>query len=210
MSLPDDGAGPVGAAETPDDLRSLEETARFFDVSVPTVRTWIKDGCPVAEQGGNGRAYGLSLRAVADWRRGLAEAEAAEAERKRAADAQLGLELLGSGGMALQDAGAGAGMTPKQRAEWLRAEMDAAKLAVMRGELVRADDLRQAVADAFARCKARLRSMPDTLARNLGWDEAATLACLGQVDGALEDLANDLAGIARPAADADGPDHAAG
>lgn len=35
---------------------NLDDTARFFSVSVPTVKTWIFDGCPVLERGGAGRS----------------------------------------------------------------------------------------------------------------------------------------------------------
>jgi len=53
--------------ETREEIRGLEETARFFEVSVPTIKSWIVDGYAVKQKGGNGVAYQVELRKVAKW-----------------------------------------------------------------------------------------------------------------------------------------------
>ena len=41
---------------TPAVRLNLDDTAQFFSVSVPTVKTWIFEGCPALEHGGAGRS----------------------------------------------------------------------------------------------------------------------------------------------------------
>ena len=78
-------------------------------------------------------AYKFDLHKVAAWRRDRDDADAKAAEERRERDVQLKLELLGDD--ALADEGDGP-MTPRQRAEYLRAELDRVKLAKHRRELV--------------------------------------------------------------------------
>src|SRR5260221_9566135 len=89
----------VATGEAPDDLRNIEEAARFFDVTPPTVRAWIGDGCPVWRKGSNGVGYELSLRAIAGWRQGKADEADRAAIAKAEQSAQLALELLGADGL---------------------------------------------------------------------------------------------------------------
>lgn len=183
-------------------VRTLEETARFFDVSVPTVREWIAKGCPVVERGGNGRAYRVDLRAVHQWREAQREEERQAEQRKAQTDAQLRLELLG--GDELPDPETGDILTPKQRQEYLKAEVEKTKLAQQRRELVKAAEMGLAISQAFGELKQRLQVLPDELAKYHGWDEEQTAQALELVNEVLEDASNTLSQLTRPADGASG------
>jgi phage terminase Nu1 subunit (DNA packaging protein) len=174
------------------DLRTQEETARFFGVSVPTVKRWIADGCPVVEKGSNGVAYRLSLRAVADWRKAREEAERAAEEAKAAADAQLAMELLGGDAVAEPTAG----LSGRQKGELIRAELDAIRLGRERGELVRFEDARSHIARAGHQLTTAVRTLPDALAGEFGWSEEVTAKVVTYVDNVLNDFADALDGLA--------------
>lgn len=182
----------VAAAEASDaaaDLRGLAEAASFFGVSQPTLKRWIDAGAPVAERGSNGVSYRLSLRAIADWRRGQAEAETAEAEERAARDAQLRLELLGGTALTAGDAGAAA-LTPAQRAAALQEEVARTKLAQLRRELVPAEEEALALGETLAALKTRLRQIPDVAAPELGLDAAGMGRLAALIDDALAETAD--------------------
>lgn len=175
--------------ETTEEIRGLEETARFFSVTAPTVRDWIRKGCPVDQVGGNGVPYCLDLRKVAAWRREQSEADARAAQDRAERDAQLKLELLG--GDMLPD-GDGP-MTTAQRQQWLRAEIDKIRIAKERGELVNAAALRDAFVEPLALLRERLRNLPVVMARRFGWDDEVETVALEQIDDALTDLVDGIA-----------------
>ena len=179
------------------DIRSLGETAYFFGVSTPTVQSWRRDGCPVVEGGGHGVAYKFDLHKVAAWRHDRDDADAKAAEERVERDAQLKLELLGDA--ALADVGDGP-MTPKQRADYLRAELDRVKLAQFRRELVPADEIVEQMTDAQALARERIRGIPDAIAERLGLTEDDTAGIVELVDEILSDLADEMATISTAAA----------
>ncbi len=57
-------------ARTSRKTASLTKTqlAAAFDVSLPTIDAWLRRGCPVEQEGANGRAYKFSLPQVIKWR----------------------------------------------------------------------------------------------------------------------------------------------
>lgn len=187
------------APSAPDDLRNLEETARFFGVSVPTVRGWIAQDvnpCPVYQRGTNGVGYSLSLTAVAAWRRDVMAADQAEAERKAAQEAQLRLDLLGDGALSGKLDAAGAGpLSPRARGEAIQAELAATRLAQMRRELVEADQVQLALAGAFGRIGAYVRSLPERIERELGLADRDRVIIAGVVDEILHTVADELEGL---------------
>lgn len=175
-----------------DSLRNLDETAEFFEVSVPTLRDWIAGGCPVVEEGGQGRPYKLDLRQVHKWRLERNEAARRQAEERVAADAQLKLELLGADSLVVQ--ANTPSLSGRAHSELVRAELDRIALAERRGELVKAADVEATLREAFAACRDRLRTMPDQLAQRLGLADAIADAMLAEVDAALAELAALLQG----------------
>jgi hypothetical protein len=49
-------------------LASKAELADFFSVSLPTVDSWIRKGCPYEQKGSHGKPWVFDLAAVAKWR----------------------------------------------------------------------------------------------------------------------------------------------
>ena len=174
-------------------IRGLEETARFFKTTPPTVRSWIREGCPVKEEGGNGRPYELDLRAVAKWRSDRTAADAAEAEQRLADDDQLRFELLGDD--ALPDDIAGGPVSAKARKEALSAELDKVRLAKERRDLVNADDIRDRLVETFSTIRDRLMSLPDQMGRQLGLDDDQIAAGAQFIEDMLTDIADEVATV---------------
>ena len=178
----DAGAGRAAATSAPDVLVNLEAAAGFFNVSVPTFRKWIKEGCPVVQDGDRGVAWHISLRAVKAWRDRRAEEERAEEERRRAALAQLRLELLGD-----QVEETPAGLTARDRAAEIEAELKAIKLAREKGALVQVDDVRLALAVVFKALSEAIRAIPDRVGAELGLGEDVVGRMVLEVNAALDD-----------------------
>ncbi len=175
------------------ELRSLEETARFFDISVPTLRAWIKDGCPVDQHGGNGVAYRLDLLKVGAWRRSREQAQRQEAEQRAARDQQLRMDLLGSEALGANDETT---LTATARAAAMREELDRTKLAELRRELVSAADTKLLMAQVFGQLRMKIRNIPDELGDEFGLTEAQQEAMLDRIDEALTDIADSIEAIA--------------
>lgn len=175
------------------ELRSLEETARFFDISVPTLRAWIKDGCPVDQHGGNGVAYQLDLLKVGAWRRSREQAQRQEAEQRAARDQQLRMDLLGSEALGANDETT---LTATARAAAMREELDRTKLAELRRELVSAADTKLLMAQVFGQLRMKIRNIPDELGDEFGLSESQQEAMLDRIDEALTDIADSIEAIA--------------
>ena len=172
-------------------LRGLEETATFFEVSVQTVKRWIAAGCPVVKEGGNGVRYELDLRAVHAWRRDQEQTNAALAEALAEEETQLRLELVGDDMLPDTD-GSGQSLTPKQRRDALQAELSKVKLAELRRELVRADDVAMEMAAAFSLLSNRLASLPDSIGAQIGLAEDQIETVRAQIEDMLNDAADAL------------------
>ncbi len=170
-------------------IRNLEQTARFFETTTPTVKSWIADGCPVEAGGSNGVPYALDLRKVDEWRQAKKEEEQKTAEERAEQEAQLRLELLGDD--ALTDAGVGP-LTPRQRADYLRAEVDKVKLAEKRGELMPAAEFLDALVEMNRLVSARLRGLPDDLADRFGLSEDQRENLRATIDDVLNDMADEI------------------
>lgn len=175
--------------EVTEEIRGLEETARFFEVSVPTVKSWIVDGCPVKQKGGNGVAYQVELRKVAKWLKDRQDHRDQSEADQAARDAQLKLELLGED--QLPEIGDGK-LSNKGRAEAIKAELDKIKLAQLRRQLVSADEMRLELVDLFQEIRDRLRVLPDDLARDFDLSEDQAQAMLDSIDDFLNDLADKM------------------
>lgn len=170
------------------EVRNLEETARFFSLSVPTMKSWVERGCPVVKRGGNGVAWEFDLRAVADWVDGWRRQETEDAENRATRDAQLKLELLG-GDVLPDPVGSGGVLSSKARAEALKAELDKVKLGQLRRDLVRADEVRDDLAQILATVRDRLLVLPDDLGRRFGLSHDQ----VEEAEEMMHDLLNDLA-----------------
>lgn len=57
-------------------LVNREELAEIFGVSLNTVTSWIRNGCPYEEKGRQGKPWKFNTRDVAEWNREQAQLEA--------------------------------------------------------------------------------------------------------------------------------------
>ncbi|EME71399.1 hypothetical protein H261_03283 [Paramagnetospirillum caucaseum] len=185
------------------EIRNLEETAKFFGISVPTLKSWVDRGCPVVKRGGNGVAWEFELHAAAEWLRGERKREEDDAVFSAERDSQLKFDLLGQDTLPDPYGGGSASMTAKARAEALRAELDKVKLAQMRRELVRADDVRDDLSQVMALVRDRLRTLPDDLGRRYGLDGDQVEDCVEMVDDLLNSLADSIDGLTSLKSDRD-------
>lgn len=55
-----------------ENLLNRADLAQAFDVSLPTIDSWIRKGCPFRQRGTNGKAWQFSLPEVARWRETMA------------------------------------------------------------------------------------------------------------------------------------------
>ena len=142
--------------------------AEVFDVSMPTVDSWVRGGCPVLKRGGRGQEWQFDTAAVATWLRDRAVTDAtgdtkldeAELRRRRlVADTAL-------------------------------AELDLAKA---KGLVVPLDQIERNLARAFAEVRANLRKIPGNVVSLLiGETEERKFkkVLLDEIDQVLESLAD--------------------
>lgn len=169
---------------------SLEEIARIFRRSVPTVRTWVQQGCPVYKRGGNGVAYQFDVQAVRAWvQQQDAAAEQAKLARNER-ELELFSEILGDGALSLNPEARA--LSIREQRDALGAEVAATNLARQRGELVPFADVVIERTRAYRRIQERLLALPDHLQRQFGLDEDITRALHVAIGDALEDLSRDL------------------
>lgn len=196
----DEGAGSDGPAAA-EVLRTLEETAHFFEVSMPTLRSWLASGCPVRERGGPGKPYQLSLKEVAEWRKGLQDKAVEDKRLAMEEEAQLRMALVGDD--MLPDPGGSQGsraLSPAQRKDALQAELQKVKLAKERRELVLASEVQVIWSRANAEVRERLRALPDQMGLRFGFTDDQADAMLEMVDDVLTDLSNSLSTMTEEAA----------
>jgi len=119
---------------------NLGDMALAAGVSEPTVRRWVREGCPTVSKGGNGVAYEFDPARVKAWRdeRDRLEGEA-DAERERQiAEAQA--ELFAGEKLAP------VGFDPKRHREELNLEHEAIRLGLLKKTLIPAEDVRRTAA----------------------------------------------------------------
>lgn len=137
------------------------QVAEFFDVSLPTVETWIRKGCPIVERGGKGIGYVLDLREVARWHFG---------------------SLSGPTNNNPDH------MQPADRKAWYEAEARKRDLELKAGELVPRAAMAQAVSTAFAAVTQDLLAIPDQLERLHGVPAEVAAKVDNVLCGAIESL----------------------
>ena len=145
--------------------------AALFGVAMLTVTKWEREGLPIAERGGPGRA---SRYAMPDCIRWYADREA----RARGG--------VGASNLSATEQRA---MLDQKRTE----ELDL-RIRLRRGELVEVDEAARDLANVAAATKARLRRIPDGVAEKLvsaakRGPAAVKTLLLVEIDDALRELA---------------------
>lgn len=152
------------------------EIAQALDTTVNTVAKWVKEGMPVAREGGNGMPYVLRLSHCWAWRKSR-EAEADS--RNRHNENQISLlraEFLGVdiGSQAAQ-------LTPKERRELAEADMRWSEAQRRRRQLVQIGDVLDLLEGIGKIVRDGVEAMPDRLERELDLSpvQVASVARIG-------------------------------
>lgn len=143
-------------------LSNLADTAQAMNITKPTMQTWIRDGCPCEQAGGNGRAYQFFVPDVKKWR-AQKDIEFQEEEARRQAAIQHEQLSL--------DTGAGADETvisAKARQEFYVAEHQRSKVEEQRGNLVQSHLVEAQFSKVFKYLSDSLQGLPDRLQRQIG------------------------------------------
>ena len=117
------------------------QAAQFFDISLPTLEAWLRQGAPVVQRGARGISWVLDLLALAEWR-----------FSSRTVQGGIDPETL----------------PPGERKLWYDGETKRRELQVRDRELIPAADVEQAIATAFSAIAQGIRSIPDHLERRIG------------------------------------------
>lgn len=159
--------------------------AEIFGVSMPTVDSWVRGGCPVVKRGGRGMEWQFDTAAIAVWLReravsdatGTTQADEAELKRRKLA------------------------------AETAVAELDLAKA---KGLVAPLDQIERNMAKAFAELRANLRNIPSNIVSILIGETDERVfkrELLKEIDQALEALADaDLTAEGDPEDESDDDD----
>ena len=125
------------------------QLAETFGTTMPTVRAWVRRGCPVVQRGAKGKQWQFNTAEVAAWR------------EQEAAAAAVG----DTSRMDLDES--------RRRKEAANAAMAEIDLAKRRGELVEVEHIAEIVGDEYSRLRQRLLGLPVKIAPML--DTAETL-----------------------------------
>ena len=153
------------------DTVNLRELAEIMGVSDNTLRELIRaDGSfPVLSRGSHGVPYEFSISTVSAWWQEHQEQIKAEQDRRQEELEQFRLELFG--GQVADETQAG--LTAAEIAKEIEAELNALKLAKVRGEYVVKADVERCVAFAFVELRKELMQLGTEIARALGLEATA-------------------------------------
>ncbi|API58290.1 hypothetical protein BSL82_02360 [Tardibacter chloracetimidivorans] len=159
--------------------------------SEPTLRKLIDENpdFPVVSRGKNGQAYEIDAEAGLKWLKARREAEEQARRERQDRLNQLSLNLLGSDAAARPG---NSGLSPREISEALQAEVDAIKLAQLRGELVRKVEVEAALSQFMVALRQQLRTMPQRLGKRVEVRREILIALDALIDGDLHLIADRL------------------
>lgn len=171
--------------DVPDVLLNRGQIAEAMGVTEPTITAWVRDGMPVATKGGNGQAYEFQTSHCWAWRMHKTAEERAAHDTANQAAAQMRMAFAN---LDPDQAGAEAGLTPKQIAEMADADYRRSRAAEMRGELVRVDRVRALQEQQMIDFRQALMTLPDFAEQEFGLTPAQAKKLQDRCEGALEEL----------------------
>ncbi|MTH79411.1 terminase small subunit [Paracoccus aestuariivivens] len=150
-------------------LVSRADLANIFGVTPPTVDRWVVQGCPVAKEGGRGRAYQFNTADIREWRDQVIR------DDSRSTSEASENELL-------------------RRELAAKTETAELKLAQLKREVAPIEQFERALSMVFAEVRAKMRTIPSRAApRVVGENDLnhvkATLK--EEIDLALDALSED-------------------
>lgn len=148
---------PEGVEDCP---MSREELAETLEVSLNTVTAWLSKGMPMAQEGGNGKAYELQLSACFAWRQAQKADEDLRSEKVKRAQAAMRLALVGgSAGDTIE------ALDPKTRREIIAAQIEQERFQRDRNQLMRRDDVHETFEVVYGIIRDRMNAAPDLIER---------------------------------------------
>lgn len=171
---------PEGVADA---VLNRSQIARALNVTEPTVDRMIDEGMPVAQEGGNGRAYEFQLSECWNWKCERDDAKRSADEQNERAVQQMRLALIG--GTTGENERA---LSPKERGEIYDAEHKYMAAAAARGELIPRGNVIDMLEDVFATVRDALGTLPDRLQRECGLDGAQVESAIRACDDALNEM----------------------
>lgn len=152
------------------------EVAQAFGTTVNTVGKWIKDGMPVARDGGNGTAYVLRLSHCWAWRKAR---DADAASRNKHNENQISLLRAEFLGVELDSQAAK--LSAKERRELAEADMRWSEAQRRRRQLVQIGDVLDLLESLGKIVRDGVEAMPDRLERELDLNpvQVASVARIG-------------------------------
>ncbi len=121
-------------------LANKAEIAEFFEISLPSVESWIRRGMPVIQKGGRGISWQIDLLAVARWKFSPDDADSDDPED----------------------------MSPKDRLDHWRGAREKTKHLEEQGELIPAHDVEQQIATVYKGIAQAIETFPDQAEREHG------------------------------------------
>lgn len=143
--------------------------ARFFDVSLTTIDSWIRKGCPAVQRGSLAAPWVFDLLAVAEWRFSGKTGGSPDADPEA--------------------------LPPAERKAWYEGEVKRRDLQERDRELIPAVEVEQVIRTAFAAIAQDIRAIPDNLERRVGISPEVAQAVDLALDGAMEALAERLSNL---------------
>lgn len=143
------------------------QAAQFFDISLPTLEKWLREGAPILQMGSRGVSWEIDLKAVAQWR----------------------YSSRSEGGVDPDS------MPPQERKAWYESETKRRALQVQDRELIPSSEVESVVATAFQAISQGLRSLPDNIERRTGCSPDILEAIEAALDGEMDALADKLSSL---------------
>lgn len=159
--------------------------------SEPTLRKLIDENpdFPVVSRGKNGQAYEIDAEAGLKWLKARREAEELARRERQDRLNQLSLDLLGDDAAVKPG---NSGLSPREIGEALEAEVQAIKLAQLRGELVRKAEVEAALSQFMVALRQQFRTMPQRLGKRVEVRRDVLNALDVLIDGDLHLIADKL------------------
>ncbi len=139
------------------------EMASALNTSVNTISKWISsEKMPVAEEGGNGKAYVLRLSHCLAWK-----CARDDEERKRRAHSADQVAAMQASFLGLDISDPRASLSAKERTALAQADIQHSRAMQLRRQLLQLDDVVELMESVFAMMRDKIEAMPDVLEREL-------------------------------------------
>ena len=161
---------------------NLGEMAGIAGVSEPTIRRWIKEGCPVKSRGANGVAYELDPDEVKAWRTERDRAAGDEEAERQRQIVERQAEMFDGRQMAPE------GFDLDRHKQAIILEREAITLSRLKGGLVDVEEVRRTAESMFGIMRQRLLAFVPNLTRAAGLAPEQQQEGDKQVRALLEDM----------------------